>query len=433
MIPMLSVAMNDLLTRVEKNAAMGDMISRFWQPAALSEELPRPGCPPIRVNLLGKKLVAFRDSSGKIGLLDSRCPHRSVDLFFGRNEQDGLRCVYHGWKFSTSGRCLDLPSEPPESRMKDAVTAKAYPVREAAGIIWAYVGPQSPPPELPDLELLDLPEGHVYSSKRLMTCNYMQALEGSIDTAHLTFLHRSMKPMEKDVFGVGDFQKFSDQDGAPKFFCSDTPYGMAISARRAGEDDSFYWRVTQWLMPLGVLVPTAPGSVCRANFFIPIDDTNCWWYRIRYHLDRPLTAEEVTEYESGDLDYSRRIPGTYVSEGNSSNDYLIDRKDQELNSFTGIASAQLQDIAIQESQGPIVDRSIERLGTSDTAIARCRRRMIEAAKSLETGVAPPEVDNGSLYRVRAVAMTLDKSWTAEDAANQAAIQSGAQRSAPELA
>lgn len=417
---MLSAELNDLLTMVD-NAPMGAMFSRFWQPAALSEELPRPGCPPVRVKLLGHQLVAFRDENGKVGLLDSRCPHRSVDLFFGRNEGDGLRCVYHGWKFSVSGRCLDLPSEPADSRMKGRVIAKSYPVTEAAGIIWAYVGPELTAPKLPDLELLDLPAGHVYSSKRLMACNYMQALEGSIDTAHLTFLHRSMKPASKDIFGVGDLLKFSDSDGAPKFFCNDTPYGMAISARRHGDDDNYYWRVTQWLMPLGVLVPTAPNMVCRANFFIPIDDRTCWWYRIRYHLTRPLTSEELAEYETGDLDYSRRIPGTYISEGNSSNDYLIDRQDQEQDSFTGIRSAQLQDIAVQESQGAIVDRSIERLGTSDTAIVRCRRRLIDAAKALQAGGALPEVNNSHLYRVRAVAMMLDKSKTADDAANQAVI------------
>ena len=417
---MLSTESNDLLTRVD-GAPMGDMISRFWQPAALSEELPRPGGPPIRVKLLGRQFIAFRDETGSVGLLDSRCPHRSVDLFFGRNEGDGLRCVYHGWKFNVSGRCLDLPSEPADSRMKARITAKAYPVKEAASMIWAYVGPEPTPPKMPDLELMDLPAGHVYSSKRLMTCNYMQALEGSIDTAHLTFLHRSMKPAGKDVFGVGDLLKFSDSDGAPKFFCNDTPYGMAISARRNGDDDSYYWRVTQWLMPLGVLVPTAPDMVCRANFFIPIDDTNCWWYRIRYHLTRPLTSDELAEYENGDLDYSRRIPGTYVSEGNSTNDYLIDRIDQERSSFTGIRSAQLQDIAVQESQGAIVDRSIERLGTSDTAIIRCRRRLIDAAKALLAGDLPPEVNNSHLYRVRAVAMMLDKDQTADDAANQTAI------------
>lgn len=416
---MLSAELNGLLTKVD-NAPMGEMISHFWQPAALSEELPRPGCPPIRVKLLGRQFVAFRDEAGKVGILDSKCPHRSVDLFLGRNEGDGLRCVYHGWKFDISGRCLDLPSEPADSRMKDGISARAYPVTEAAGIIWAYVGPASAQPKLPAFEFMDLPAGHVYSSKRLMTCNYMQALEGSIDTAHLTFLHRSMKPSEKDVFGVGDLLQFSDSDGAPKFFCKDTPYGMAISARRNGDGNNYYWRVTQWLMPLGVLVPTAPDMVCRANFFIPIDDTNCWWYRIRYHLTRPLSSEELVEYENGDLDYSRRIPGTYLSEGNNSNDYLIDRLDQQRSSFTGIRSAQLQDIAVQESQGAIVDRSIERLGTSDTAIVRCRRRLIDAAKALLLGNCPSEANNSHLYRVRAVAMMLDKDQTADDAASQAA-------------
>lgn len=411
---MLSQELNGVLTRVSDGAPMGELMSRFWVPALLSEEIAAPDCPPVRVNLLGHRLIAFRDSNGEVGLLDSRCPHRSVDLFFGRNEEGGIRCVYHGWKFDRTGKCLDLPSEPIGSRMKENIRAKAYPVFERAGLIWAYLGPNDAPP-VPDLELLSLPAGHVFVSKRLMQCNYMQALEGSIDTAHLTFLH-SAKNMKRDVFGVGDYKKFSDKDGAPRFFCHDTPYGMSISARREGDEESYYWRVTRWLMPVGVLVPTAPGAVCRANFFVPIDDETCWWYRIRYHLDRPLTDEEIKEYDSGSSDYSERIPGTYLSVGNKSNNYLIDRNDQREESFTGIRSAQLQDIAVQESQGAIADRAIENLGTSDTAIVKCRRKLIDAALALHDGKEPLEALNARSYKVRAVAFTLDRSKTEKEAA-----------------
>lgn len=418
---MLSLDMNRTLTRVEDGAPMGDLIGRFWIPALLSEEIAEPDSPPVRVSLLGHRLVAFRDSKGRVGLLDARCPHRSVDLFFGRNEQDGLRCVYHGWKFGVDGVCVDMPSEPSSSAMKAKVRARAYPVHESGGIVWAYLGPGEAP-AVPDIEFMSLPASHVYASKRLMRCNYMQALEGSLDTSHLTFLHQ-MNLMPKDVFGVGDFQRFSDVDGAPRFFCADTPYGMSISARRDGDDDTYYWRVTQWLMPVGVLVPTAPGSVCRANFFVPIDDRNCWWYRIRYQPDRPLEQEEIEEYDTGDLDYSRRVPGTYESVGNKDNDYLIDRGVQRTESFTGISSAQLQDIAVQESQGAIADRRIENLGTSDTAIVQTRRRLIDAAQALEEGRAPPEVRDASPYRVRAIAITLDRSRTFEEAAALAHLPS----------
>ncbi|MDH2237248.1 Rieske 2Fe-2S domain-containing protein [Pigmentiphaga sp. GD03639] len=411
---MLSPEMNRMLTRVENGAPMGNLIGRFWIPALLSEEIAEPDCPPVRVGLLGHRLVAFRDSEGRVGLLDARCPHRSVDLFFGRNEQGGLRCVYHGWKFGVDGACVDMPSEPSTSPMKAKVRARAYPVHESGGIVWAYLGPGQAP-AAPDIEFMSLPKSHVYASKRLMRCNFMQALEGSLDTSHLTFLHQ-MNLMSKDVFGVGDFQRFSDADGAPRFFCADTPYGMSISARRDGDDDTYYWRVTQWLMPVGVLVPTAPGSVCRANFFVPIDDRNCWWYRIRYQPERPLEQEEIEEYDTGDLDYSRRVPGTYESIGNKENDYLIDRGKQRAESFTGIPSAQLQDIAVQESQGEIADRSIEHLGTSDTAIAQTRRRLINAAQALEEGRMPPEALAASQYRIRAIAITLNRTRTFDEAA-----------------
>ena len=281
-----------------------------------------------------------------------------------------------------AGEILDMPSEPQGSPMRcnPNLRAKAYPVREAGGIIWAYLGPQESMPALPDMEFMSLPPQNVHVSKCLMKCNYLQALEGSIDTAHLTFLHHSMAPMEKDVFAVGNLQEFGDADGAPRFFCEDTDFGMRISARRDGGNGNYYWRITQWLMPNYVLVPTAEGLVCRANLFIAIDDENCWWYRVRYHVGRPLGSDELAEYKTGNLDYARLIPGTYIPQGNRANDYLMDRDLQRRGSFTGIPSAQLQDLAVQESQGPIADRTKEHLGTSDTAIVKCRRRLLEVAK-----------------------------------------------------
>ena len=415
---MLSAELNRILTRVGPEAPIGALFRRFWLPALLSEEIPGPDCPPVRVTLLGTGMVAFRDSQGAVGLLDARCPHRLTDLFFGRNEQGGLRCVYHGWKFDVQGACLEMPSEPPGSRMKENIRVNAYPVVEKGGIVWAYLGPRDRLPELPDLEFLSLQADHFYVSKCLMKCNFQQALEGSIDTAHLTFLHRSLEPMAKDVFAVGDLQQFGDADGAPRFFCKDTDYGLQIAAQRNAEEDSFYWRITQWFMPTYVLVPTVPGLVCRANLFIPIDDENCWWYRVRYHPDRPLSGEELAEYSSGGLDYARLIPGTYIPEGGKANDYLLNRNDQRGSSFTGIPSAQLQDIAVQEGQGAIVDRTQEHLGTTDAAISRCRRRLIDAAKALEEGTEPVAASNGSLYRLRAVAMELPREAEPEEAARR---------------
>lgn len=415
---MLSQDHNRILTHVGSETPMGALFRRFWVPALLSEEISEPDCAPVRVRLLGDDMVAFRDSKGAVGLFDSRCPHRGTDLFFGRNEEGGLRCIYHGWKFNVEGRCIDLPSEPAESRMKAGVRAKTYPIVEKGGVVWAYLGPPETQPALPEFEFLELPSDHVYVSKCLMNCNYMQALEGSIDTAHLTFLHRSFAPMEMDVFAVGDLQQYGDADGAPRFFCTETDYGLEISARRNADEDNFYWRITQWLFPTSVLVPTAPTLVCRANMFIPIDDENCWWYRIRYNTDRPLSHDEMTEYKTGGLDYARLIPGTYKPEGNRSNEYLLDRSKQKSASFSGIPSAQLQDIAVQEAQGLIVDRSRERLGTSDTAIVQCRRRLLDAAQSLGNGTEPLAASKSAAYRVRAVAANMPRELPPKEVASR---------------
>lgn len=403
---MLNSENNEILTRVGPGTAMGGLFRQFWQPALLCEELPAPDCAPVRVRLMGENFVAFRDSSGKVGLLDAHCPHRLAELFFGRNEEGGLRCVYHGWKFSVTGELLDMPSEPAGSPMRcnPNIRAKAYPVHEAGGIVWAYLGPQESIPPLPQMEFMGLPAQNFYTSKCLMKCNYQQALEGSIDTAHLTFLHRSMAPMQKDVFNVGHLQEYGDADGAPRFFCEDTEYGMRISARRDGGEDTYYWRITQWLMPAAVLVPTAEGLVCRANLFIPIDDENCWWYRIRYHQDRPLTKSEISGYSDGAFDYAELIPGTFNPRGSRENDYLQDREKQS-KSFTGIPSAQLQDLAIQESQGKIHDRSLEKLVKSDFPLVQCRRTLLRLASELEQGAAFAMSSDAGLFRGKAYATT----------------------------
>jgi hypothetical protein len=240
-----------------------------------------------------------------------------------------------------------------------------------------------------------------------MHCNYLQAVEGSIDTAHLSFLHRTLTSDQDapDVFGVGEMLKYSDVDGRPKFFVNRTEYGLRILARREATDTSRYWRISHWLMPFYVLVPTALGLVRRANLFVPIDDENCWWYRIRWHADRPLKADELSEFKAGGLDYAELMPGTYIPKGNRSNNYLIDRHEQRTISFTGMKSAQLQDIAVQESQGAIVNRSMEHLGSTDMAIVECRRALLDATKETGADKTPAAAANPELYGVVATAIT----------------------------
>jgi len=411
---------NEALTRIGPGTSMGALYRRFWIPALLSEEIKQPDCAPVRVKLLGEHFVAFRDTGGQVGLLDARCPHRRAELFFGRNEGGGLRCAYHGWKFDTQGSCLDMPTEAPTSKLKNRVSARAYPTAERGGIVWAYLGPKELKPELPKVEYFDLPANHVYSSKCLMECNHQQAMEGSMDTAHLTFLHRSLKPTPESyqALGVSNFGEVADGDGMPKFFVTDTEYGLRIAARREAGPEHYYWRISQWFMPHSVFVAADPDALCRGNVFVPIE--NCWWYRVRWHPNRSLTEDEIRSfYTSGD--YAQLIPGAYAPVGNRSNDYLIDRANQRTSSYSGIKSAQLQDIAVQESQGRIVDRTQETLGTTDTAIVRCRRKLLQAAAALENGIEPEVTRKPEAYKVRAPTMLLKRELPLDEGIRELAV------------
>src|SRR5919198_3690338 len=225
---MLSRTENELLTRVGPGTPMGALLRCFWQPFALASELPGPDCDPLRVRLLGEDLVAFRDSAGAVGLLAAHCPHRGASLFFGRNEEGGLRCVYHGWKFDAAGACLDMPNEPAESDFKHKVKAVAYPVQERGGVLWAYLGPPADVPSAPELEWTHVPENQRYVSKRIQRCNFLQNVEGEVDSSHVSFLHS--KGSAPDAAGIRDLRStlpdYMARDRAPRFFVLPTDYGL---------------------------------------------------------------------------------------------------------------------------------------------------------------------------------------------------------------
>src|ERR687886_341319 len=249
---MLSQADNELITRVGPGTPMGTLMREYWVPALLSSELPAPDCNPVRVLLLGEKLIAFRDSQGKVGLLDNNCPHRGASLFFARNEECGLRCVYHGWKFDVAGNCLDMPNEPPESNFKDKVHAVAYRAADWGGITWVYMGPrQDSPPALPQWEWCHVPENQLqHSHKAVYECNYMQALEGELDTTHVYFLHSRLDPTAAPAYGL------YAPDRRARLEIIDTNYGVMYGARRNEEDgDTYYWRTTQYLFPFYGMFP----------------------------------------------------------------------------------------------------------------------------------------------------------------------------------
>jgi phthalate 4,5-dioxygenase oxygenase subunit len=400
---MLKPEENELLTRVGPGTPMGNLYRRYWTPALLASEVAEPDGPPVRVRLLGEDLIAFRDSSGKVGLVDAYCPHRRAPMFFGRNEECGLRCVYHGWKFDVTGKCVDMPSEPPDSLFKNKVTIKSYPVWEGGGMIWAYLGPPELQPDPPDYELVRAPETHRFVSKTYEDCNWLQGLEGGLDTAHSSFAHNQ---------SIGDKSYLRNYDTAPRLEVVRTDYGYTYAGiRQVGEQH--YVRAYHYLMPAQQMrgrVTARQGGLERiptinGHIWVPIDDYSTYVYNWMYSYDPniPLTKEYALELERN---YGRApeqlIPGTFRLKANLSNDYFIDRRLQKTKTFTGIEGVNTQDFALQEGMGKIVDRSKEHLGTSDRAIIVMRQLLLEAIKVNEEGGTPRGVDPKTFRHVRAV-------------------------------
>lgn len=407
---MLSEADNTLLTRTGADTGMGVLFRRFWQPVLLSAELPEPDGAPVRVTVMGEDLRAFRATDGTVGLVSPRCPHRGADLFFGRNEQGGIRCVYHGWKFATDGRCLAIPTLEPgtqRDRVEQNVRLHAYPTRESGGIVWAYLGPAEHQPGLPELEFMTLPPSHVFVSKKLQQCNWAQAAEGGLDTAHFSFLHMAVADAADVAERVlnristgGDTVRWMRDDGAPRFTILDHPAGLVLGAARRGDPGENYWRISQFLMPNHGLTPNAfPGDNYHGQTWVPIDDFSCWIYCYSWNPERPLTNAERTKYAAG-FSVHAEVDAHYVPIRRRENDYLIDRAKQKIESYTGIDGVSEQDACIQDSQGFIADRTQEHLGPTDLGVVRFRRAVLGAAKALAEGTEPPAAANPAAFRVR---------------------------------
>ncbi len=407
---MLSKEQNDLLTQTGPNTPMGKLFRRYWIPAMISDELPKPDCPPVKIKLLGEELLAFRNTEGKVALIDEFCPHRRVSLYFGRNEECGIRCVYHGWKFDLDGNCVDMPSEPPSSNFKDKVNIKSYPCRERGGVIWTYMGPKEFMPELPELEWNLVPDDHRYMTRKIQYNNYFQAIEGGLDSSHISFLHRGGGGQGfigiKNSESAKKVTNYLTSDTAPKFEVEKMDYGMLVGAKRHAEKGELYWRITQFLMPWYTMIPPYEDSPRGAHAWVPMDDENVYTWNINWNPTRPLTDHELEILKSGRGIHMELIPGTLRAKQNKENDYLMDRDLQASGkSFTGILGIQAQDSAVQEAQGVIADRTIERLGSSDAGIIAARRMLIEAAEDVENGGAPPALDPKS-HHVRSASVIL---------------------------
>ena len=382
--------MSETLTRVGPGTPMGTLMRRYWVPALQSSEIAQPDGPQVRVRLLGEKLLAFRNSDGRACLIDEFCSHRGVSLYFGRNEENGIRCAYHGVKFDGDGRCVEVPSSP---KACAHMHIKGYPCVERGGIVWAYMGPPDRKPAPPELEWCLLPPDHVFVSKRVQACSYLQAMEGGIDTAHVSYVHRyevDTDPMHQGVKAL-DYIK---ADGNVIFEIEKNSFGLSLFGRRNGEADSYYWRVTQWLFPWFTLIAPFGDHALGGHAWIPIDDHNCWAWSINWQPHRALSEHELEAMRAGKgIHVEYEAPGSFIPKANASNDYLMDRVAQkEKRAYSGVFGFSAQDYSLQESMGPIQNHEAEKLLPTDKAIVMARRMLHDAATGLAQGIEPPALD-----------------------------------------
>ncbi|MEA2538617.1 MAG: phthalate 4,5-dioxygenase [Chloroflexota bacterium] len=416
---MLRQEVNELLTQTGPGTPMAELFRQYWIPALLAEELPENDCPQVRVKLLSERLIAFRDSEGRYGLMDEFCAHRGVSLWFGRNEESGLRCAYHGWKYDVTGQCIDVPSEPAESGFNAKIKLASYPLVKVGDVLWTHMGDPEARPPLPEWEFARLPSEQTFTSKRWEECNWLQALEGGIDSSHVSWLH-SGGLMNDPLFRGSKGNEYNLADRRPFFEVVDSDGGLFIGARREAEEGHYYWRITPWVMPSFTMIPPRADHPVHGHFWVPIDDENCWVYSYDYHPTRALSGDEVQAMKDGHGVHCEYVPGTYRPLQNKDNDYLMDRDSQKRGeNFSGIRGIAMQDASLQESMGPIVDRTKENLVSTDNGIIMARQKLKKAVIALrDKGETPPGVDPAH-HRVRSASVVLPKDAAFIDASREA--------------
>lgn len=410
---MLSARDNERLTAVGPGTPMGKMMREYWIPVLMSSEVKDHTSDPVRVMVLGETFVAYRDHEGRIGLIQENCPHRGASLFFARNEPGGLRCLYHGWKFSIDGKCVDMPNEPAESDFKQRIQARAPKTIERGGLVWAYLGTREDPPEMPGFDYLEASPQSQRIYPNMLECNWLQTLEGDLDTGHFGFLHvghLTPQDVEED-----SFVRYIIEDRSPRFKTIDTPNGVSYGAyRSAGDTGDLYWRVAHFMFPFYSMVPV--GLLGASSSFVarvPIDDhhTMTWFATAnatglisdsRYLDGLKTMANTSSPY------------GRFRSAKNVANDYEIDRATvRDGTSFTGLGSVALEDRVMNETMGSISDRTREHLGSSDIMVIRTRRRMLRALQEYEEkGTLPPGLSEPESYRQKSggVVLPADADW-----------------------
>jgi phthalate 4,5-dioxygenase len=399
---MTTAAENELLTRTGPGTTMGELMRQYWIPALKSSELKADG-EPVRLMLLSEKLIAFRDSSGRVGIMDHRCPHRCASLFFGRNEEGGIRCVYHGWKFDVDGNCLDMANVPPHQNFKHKVHAKAYKAAERNGVVYVYMGKQQDaPPPLPPLEAALVSEADAEVRFVHRECNWLQAAEGELDTSHIGFLHFGM--LGKGQLS-GQPDSFAVINRTPEYKSQETDFGYVYAAYRPANEGETYWRFGQFAFPFWTMPPIGhikKNLLTRA--YVPIDDHNCMLVVMEIKGIIEGGPGPIPPGHPGQAHCENYLPNTTDWQGrwrikeNRANDYLIDRDRQRKESYTGMDTFVLQDQMITESMGEIVDRTMEHLAPSDVMITRVRRCLVKAAQAYEKdGTLPPSARDASLF------------------------------------
>lgn len=395
---MLSHEDNELLCRVGPGTPMGEMMRRFWMPAVVLNELAPDG-KPVRIRLMGEDLVCFMDSEGKVGLLDEHCPHRGSSLALGVNEECGLRCLFHGWKFDVNGQCLETPAEPENSKLAKHMKTKAYPTRVAGGMVWTYMGPKETMPEFPHFPWFDVPEGHCEAFRVIYECNYSQALEGAVDSSHAGILHRSVPWSEEARWP-------HEKDLRPKLEVEFTRYGMRYCAVRNADESTKNGRMTQVPLPFYTFIPPDGPKAPEfrrnrrlINAFVPRDDYSTW--HIQFFYDEGLKIDRQHRLEESGVKFDEH----FFKTNGMDVWYNQDRELMKHGEMSGIVGVALEDHAVSETMGKIADRTKEHLGRSDMAVVAFRRMMLKALRRFQETGAIPEADQAAFDWKRITAET----------------------------
>jgi phthalate 4,5-dioxygenase oxygenase subunit len=399
---------HELLGRVGPGTPLGGLLRRYWTPALLSSELPERDGAPLRVRLFGEDLVAYRDSQGRVGLLREFCSHRGASLYYARNGEGGLRCWYHGWKYDVEGNCIDTPNEPSPARLKERIRQLAYPTRERNGVVWAYLGPREKMPAMPELEHLLVPESHVFVSKRIQQCFWTQGMEGDLDPSHLAFLHAATIEATEEHAGHSSAE-WMQKDLSPKIELFPRAAGILYGSRRNADENTYFWRIAQWMIPFHTTIPGFPGDgPLSGHAWVPMDDASSWVFTFTWHPKRPITEEERQRNLTGSAMHAELSPGSFMPARNKSTGYVAPGTETLRQPWMRIKRFQDQDIAVTESMGQLYDRTQENLGVSDAVVARMRYTMITAARRLHEGQAPPGL-NPADFRMRPISVQLPRS------------------------